>query len=119
MKGFSLVTAILLACPCLAAPAAALPQESQAGEVQLIRSLDGGKYEPHRADLIEKAQEALKEKGFYACEINGILGEATMKSIGEFQEEHGLMVSDVPLPKARELLFEEWRFSCYGKEEMS
>jgi len=85
----------------LASPAAfALPVKAEANnEVELIRGLDGGDYMPYREEVIVKAQEALRDQGFYEGEINGMLDEATMKAIGEFQKEHGLMVNGVPSPR--------------------
>jgi len=83
-------------------------QETQpAMEVPLVRGLDGGYYEPYSPDLIESVQGGLKIWGLYEGEVNGILDQATMRAIGDFQKAHGLAVSGVPSPQTRKALFVE------------
>jgi peptidoglycan hydrolase-like protein with peptidoglycan-binding domain len=83
---------------------AARAQEKQ---VQLIKGLDSGDYMPYRQLVIEEVQELLRARGHYQGDANGVLDEATMNAIGEFQKANGLHVSGVPSPMTRRLLQEE------------
>lgn len=79
-------------------------EQESAQDVNLIVGLDGGTYEPYSPSTIREVQTALKAAGVYAGEPNGILDEATMKAIGEYQTENGIQVSGVPSPQTREAL---------------
>jgi murein L,D-transpeptidase YcbB/YkuD len=71
---------------------------------QLITGLDGQEYEPYKTSVIEDVQTALQSEGVYSGQVNGVLDEATMQAVGEFQEQNGIHVSGVPSPKTREAL---------------
>jgi hypothetical protein len=74
--------------------------------IQLIQGLDGGDYEPYAPRVIERVQEALRSQGLYSGEVNGLLDQATMEALGEFQKQHSLQVCGVPTPSTRRVLFQ-------------
>jgi peptidoglycan hydrolase-like protein with peptidoglycan-binding domain len=41
-------------------------------------------------DSVEKAQQALKGKGYYTGEVDGVMGPATQSALKRFQEKEGL-----------------------------
>jgi Putative peptidoglycan binding domain len=75
-------------------------------EGKLIQGLDGGEYDPYSVDTIQQVQQALQSAGIYSGPTSGLLDQATMQAIGEFQKNHGLQVCGVPTPNTRELLLE-------------
>ena len=81
-------------------------QPPERGETILIQGLDGGSYEPYAPRVIERVQEALQSQTLYAGAVNGVLDQATMDSIAQFQEQHGLQVCGVPTPHTRRLLLQ-------------
>src|SRR3972149_3715299 len=83
---------------------AAWSQETK--PITLIQGLDGGDYEPYAPRVMERVQEALRSQGLYSGEVNGLLDEATMEALGEFQKQHGLQVCGVPTPSTRRALFQ-------------
>ena len=74
---------------------------------KVVEGLDGATYLAYRPALVNKIQEALKAKGLYGGEVNGVLDQATMEAVAEFQKRHGLEACGVPTPRTRELLFSE------------
>jgi peptidoglycan hydrolase-like protein with peptidoglycan-binding domain len=101
MKRVAATLAALVASPLLAgAAAAAVPMEHG-----LIEGLDGGLYQPYKASVVRKTQQALKQKGLYSHEVDGVLDEATMRALGDYQAQHGLVASGVPTPDTRRALF--------------
>jgi hypothetical protein len=84
--------------------AQAQPQEAR--PVALVRGLDGGDYEPYASSVVQRVQEALQTRGLYSGAIDGILGEATMEAIGQFQRQNNLQVCGVPTPQTRRLLMQ-------------
>jgi peptidoglycan hydrolase-like protein with peptidoglycan-binding domain len=96
---FGLLAALLLAV----FPGGTAAQEPEKA-VTLIRGLDGGMYEPYSPALLSKVQEALRAEGLYSGETTGVLDEATMTALGEFQKQHDLQVSGVPSPETRKRL---------------
>jgi peptidoglycan hydrolase-like protein with peptidoglycan-binding domain len=101
--------ALFVATVCLwsVLPARAAAPQEQSEAITFVKGLDGGDYLPYKATVVQKVQEALKQEGLYAREVNGELDEPTMKAIGEFQRENNLTVSGVPSPATRKLLLEE------------
>lgn len=89
----------------LLAPNSAQSQETK--EVPMITGLDGGTYEAYDPALVERVQQALREKGLYQGEVNGVLDQETMEAIGEFQQQNNIMVSGVPSPHTRQALLGE------------
>lgn len=82
-----------------AAPAFAV--QTQHG---LIKGLDGGLYQPYKPSVIREVQEALAKRGLYKGKADSVFDDATMKAIGAFQRQHGIMVSGVPSPDTRKAL---------------
>jgi murein L,D-transpeptidase YcbB/YkuD len=80
------------------------PQAQEPQERQMITGLDGKEYESYKMSVIEAVQAALQRAGVYSGTVNGVLDEATMQAIGEFQRQNGIHVSGVPSPKTREAL---------------
>jgi hypothetical protein len=72
---------------------------------QLIEGLDGALYESYRKATIEGVQKMLRDRGFYAGPVNGILDRPTMKSIYAFQVANdNLPRCGVPTPHTRQML---------------
>ncbi len=67
----------------------------------MIQGLDGGSYENVCPSVMKNVQVALQAKGLYAGPISGVLDEATLNAIGEYQKANGLRVSGVPSPATR------------------
>jgi hypothetical protein len=61
---------------------------------------------PYAPRVIERVQEALRSQSLYSGEVNGLLDQATMEALGEFQKQHGLQVCGVPTPSTRRVLFQ-------------
>lgn len=80
--------------------AAAVPRDHG-----LIEGLDGGLYQPYKPSVVRRTQEALKQKGLYAGEVDGVFDEATMRAVGDYQAQHGIVASGVPTPETRKALF--------------
>lgn len=74
---------------------------------ELIRGLDGGLYSPYRPSVIRSAQDVLKQEGLYSGARDGVLDDATMQALGEFQKQHGMVVSGIPTPRTRKELAQE------------
>ena len=72
----------------------------------MIQGLDGGEYDPYSVDTIQQVQQALKSAGIYSGPTSGVLDQATMQAIGEYQKDHGLQLCGVPTPNTRELLLQ-------------
>lgn len=91
--------------------------QTQPGEtksVTLVRGLDGGDYEPYAPSVVERVQQALQTQGLYSGAIDGILGEATMEAIAQFQRQNNLQVCGVPTPQTRRLLMQQGATSSPG-----
>lgn len=76
-------------------------------EGKLIRGLDGGEYDPYAPSTVQQVQQALQSQGLYDGPISGVLDEATMQAISEFQKSNGLQVCGVPTPRTREALLQQ------------
>ena len=100
--GFSALLAVLLLLPY-----PSLAQDDRNKEqVTLVKGLDGDYYEPYKSSVIREVQVALKEKGFYKGEVNGVLDDNTMRAIADFQKDQGIIANGIPTPLTREML--EW-----------
>jgi Putative peptidoglycan binding domain len=73
-------------------------------EGKLVRGLDGGEYDPYAVSTVQQVQQALKSEGLYDGPVSGILDQATMQAIGEFQKSNNLQVCGVPTARTREAL---------------
>jgi pyruvate/2-oxoglutarate dehydrogenase complex dihydrolipoamide acyltransferase (E2) component len=77
----------------------------ESGKVgKLIAGLDRGSYEPYDFRVIEKAQTVLKAEGLYNGAVHGVLDQATMEAIGEFQTQNGIVRNGVPTRETRKAL---------------
>lgn len=104
---FATVAAFLF----LAANIYAVPQQRQEtqatqqnDQMELVTGLNGAPYEAYEPKVIREVQQALKDRGLYQGEVNGVLNEATKEAIGKFQQENGILVTGVPSPYTREAL---------------
>jgi peptidoglycan hydrolase-like protein with peptidoglycan-binding domain len=70
----------------------------------LVRGLDDGDYENYYPSVVRKVQNALQSQGLYSGPISGVLDEATMNAIGEYQRAENLQVVGVPTPRTRKAL---------------
>jgi hypothetical protein len=75
-------------------------------EGKLVLGLDGGEYDAYSVSTVQEVQQALTAQGLYAGPISGILDQATMQAIGEFQKSNDLQVCGVPTPHTREMLLQ-------------
>jgi hypothetical protein len=75
-------------------------------EGKLVLGLDGGEYDPYSVSAVQEVQQALKTRGLYAGSISGVLDQATMQAIGEFQKNNSLQACGVPTPHTREMLLQ-------------
>lgn len=76
-------------------------------EGTLIRGVDGGEYDPYAVSTVQEVQQALTSKGLYNGPISGVLDQATMDAIAEFQKSNALQVCGVPTPRTREALLQQ------------
>ena len=67
----------------------------------LVRGFNGATYLAYRKTAVEKAQQALKDQGYYDGPVNGDLDEATRVAIARFQQVHELEVTGIPTPYTR------------------
>ncbi len=107
MKKLNYLGMILCGLLVVSGPAIAQNQMEGEDEVQLIKGLDGGLYEPYLPSVVEEVQTALTNEGLYQGEIDGVLDNETMEAIAEYQKQHGIMISGVPSPETRESLLGE------------
>ena len=70
----------------------------------LVRGLDDGDYENYYPSMVRKVQNALQSQGLYSGPISGVLDEATMNAIGEYQRAENLQIVGVPTPRTRKAL---------------
>ena len=70
----------------------------------MIQGLDGGTYENYYPSVVKNVQTALQSEGLYDGAISGMLDEATLNALGEYQKANDLGVSGVPTPRTREAL---------------
>jgi len=99
----------VMLCGLLLLSAAVFGQASTSGqeEVNLIKGVDGGLYEPYLPSVVQEVQTALQSSGLYQGDIDGELDEETMQAIAEYQKQNNLMVSGVPSPVTRGSLLGE------------
>lgn len=71
----------------------------------LVRGLDGEEYLGYLPSAVEKAQQSLREQGYYGGPVNGRLDEATRVAIARFQQLNGLHVTGIPTPFTRARLY--------------
>ena len=73
-------------------------------EGKLMLGLDGGRYEPYRAHLVQNAQRTLFRQKLYDGPVTGVLDKRTMEAVGELQKQNGIKTSGVLTPRTREVL---------------
>jgi peptidoglycan hydrolase-like protein with peptidoglycan-binding domain len=98
------VLAVTIAPTAFAAPKSVEHATSDTKQIAVVTGLDGATYEAYLPSTIKQVQQALKDKGMYSGEVNGVLDKATMDAVAEFQKQNHIEASGVPSPDTRDLL---------------